>query len=110
VTRHRDTSTLGRSRQADRLIFIQARRWQRLVNDGDYPYDETRCAYCARPVAADAARLRTARTNDGEWWLVAANADLTTEECALVIETSVRAAMRVATRMARRFKRERGWT
>lgn len=43
----------------------------------DSVYSARLCCYCARPVRADAARLRTARTNDGEWWLVSADEDMT---------------------------------
>ncbi len=66
-----------------RLVFVQSDRWCKRfsgTDSGSGVYDEGLCAYCARPVRTDAARLRTARTNDGEWWLVAADLDLTTHE------------------------------
>lgn len=67
----------------DRLAFRQSARWWRVM-DGNYGhanvYDETVCAYCGRPVRSDADRLRTARTNDGAWWLVSADVDLNAVE------------------------------
>ena len=63
-----------------RLVFVQSDRWCKRVDGGTGVYDDTLCAYCARPVRSDAARLRTARTNDGEWWLVSVDEDLSTEE------------------------------
>ena len=63
-----------------RLVFVQSDRWCTRIDGGTGVYDDTLCAYCARPVRPDAARLRTARTNDGEWWLVAADADLSADE------------------------------
>jgi hypothetical protein len=66
--------------QPDRLRFIQADRWMGAVSGGRHPYDELLCCYCYRPVRPDAVRLRTARTNDGEWWLVPNHMDLTTDE------------------------------
>lgn len=66
---------------SQRLVFVQADRWyKRLDGSGMGVYDEKLCAYCARPVRVDAARLRTARTNDGEWWLVSADVDLSANE------------------------------
>lgn len=63
-----------------RLVFVQSERWCKRIDGGTDVYDETRCAYCARPVRSDAARLRIARTNDGEWWLVSVDEDLTSAE------------------------------
>lgn len=63
-----------------RLLFVQSDRWCKRIDGGTGVYDETVCAYCARPVRADAVRLRTARTNDGEWWLVSVDEDLSGEE------------------------------
>lgn len=63
-----------------RLVFVQSLRWCKLIDGGTGVYDKGLCAYCARPVRPDAARLRTARTNDGEWWLVSADEDLSTDE------------------------------
>lgn len=63
-----------------RLVFVQSDRWCTRIDGGTGVYDDTLCAYCARSVRPDAARLRTARTNDGEWWLVAADADLSAAE------------------------------
>lgn len=67
-----------------RLLFSQADRWHKRIDGGNGgpvdPYSAEHCAYCARPVRPDAARLRTARTNDGEWWLVSADEDLSTVE------------------------------
>ena len=67
-----------------RLLFVQAARWHKRIDGGNggpvYPYSPEHCAYCARPVRPDALRLRTARTNDGEWWLVSVDEDLTVEE------------------------------
>jgi len=63
-----------------RIVFVQSDRWCNGIDGGTGVYDDTLCAYCARPVRPDAVRLRTARTNDGEWWLVAAAVDLSTDE------------------------------
>jgi hypothetical protein len=59
---------------------MQSDRWSRVIDGGTGVYDETLCAYCARPVRSDATRLYTARTNDGEWWLVSVDEDLSTDE------------------------------
>ena len=64
----------------DRIIFIQSDRWQRAIDGGTGVYDPALCAYCARKVGRRPARLRTARTNDGEWWLVTADVDLSSDE------------------------------
>jgi hypothetical protein len=58
-------------------MFVQSDRWTRSTGG---PYSPEHCAYCARPVRPDATHLYTARTNDGEWWLVSADEDLTTAE------------------------------
>ncbi len=66
-----------------RIVFVQSDRWCKRfagTDSGGGVYDESRCCYCARPVRPDAARLLTARTNDGEWWLVSADADLSADE------------------------------
>lgn len=68
---------------SQRIVFVQSDRWCKRfsgTDSGTGVYDATLCAYCARPVRADAVRLRTARTNDGEWWLVAADVDLSADE------------------------------
>ena len=65
---------------SQRLVFVQSDRWCKRIDGGSGVYDETLCAYCARSVHPVAARLRTARTNDGEWWLVAADIDLSADE------------------------------
>jgi hypothetical protein len=69
---------------SDRLLFIQSERWCKQLDGGNggpnYVYSTKHCAYCGRPVRSDAARLRTARTNDGEWWLISITADLSTDE------------------------------
>ncbi len=67
-----------------RLVFVQCDRWSKRIDGGNggpvYVYSTKHCAYCARPVRPDATYLYTARTNDGEWWLVSADEDLTTDE------------------------------
>lgn len=64
-----------------RLVFVQSDRWMRVVHNGGLcVYDETLCCYCARPVRRDAAHLYTARTNDGEWWLVSVDEGLSGDE------------------------------
>lgn len=67
-----------------RLLFVQAARWSKRIDGGNGgpvdPYSSAHCAYCARPVRPDARLLRTARTNDGEWWLVSMDEDLSGEE------------------------------
>lgn len=64
-----------------RVEFNQHDRWHTnaALHSNDV-YSNVVCCYCARPVRADAARLRTARTNDGEWWLVSADENMTTPE------------------------------
>jgi len=65
----------------DRLRLIQSDRW--FDNEALHTssvYSKELCCYCARPVRPDAARLRTARTNDGEWWLVSVDEDMTAPE------------------------------
>lgn len=63
-----------------RLLFVQSDRWCKRIDGGTGVYDETVCAYCARAVRIDAVRLCTARTNDGEWWLVSMDEDLSGDE------------------------------
>lgn len=63
-----------------RLVFVQSDRWCKRIDGGTGVYDEGLCAYCARPVRPDATRLFTARTNDGEWWLVSVDEDLSGHE------------------------------
>jgi hypothetical protein len=64
-----------------RIPFIQHDRW--FTNEALHTssvYSDRLCCYCARTVRADAVRLRTARTNDGEWWLVGPDVDMTAPE------------------------------
>lgn len=64
-----------------RLAFCQHDRW--FTNEALHTssvYSDELCCYCARPVRPDAVRLRTARTNDGEWWLVSADEDMSAPE------------------------------
>ena len=67
-----------------RLVFVQSARWMRRIDGGNGGpvdvYSTKHCAYCARPVGADAQHLFTARTNDGEWWLVSVDEDLSGPE------------------------------
>lgn len=63
-----------------RLVFVQSDRWCKRIDGGTGVYDAGLCAYCARPVRPDATRLYTARTNDGEWWLVSVDEDLSGHE------------------------------
>jgi len=64
-----------------RQVFNQHDRWYAVEATGaDSVYSDRLCCYCARPVRPDAVRLRTARTNDGEWWLVSADEDMTAPE------------------------------
>lgn len=63
-----------------RIVFVQSDRWCKRIDGGTGVYDDTLCAYCARPVHPNATRLRTARTNDGEWWLVSVDVDLAADE------------------------------
>lgn len=67
-----------------RLVFVQSDRWMGRIDGGNGDpvdvYSTEHCAYCARLVRPDATRLFTARTNDGEWWLVSADEDLTGHE------------------------------
>ena len=65
-----------------RLLFDQSVRWHRATNrrHAVYVYSDEHCCHCARPTAVGAQRLRTARTNDGEWWLVDGGEDLTAPE------------------------------
>ena len=69
----------------DRVRLVQPLEWdRRRGSDGGgedgSPYADDRCCYCYRSLAPDAALLRTARTNDGEWWIVSAAADLSADE------------------------------
>lgn len=64
-----------------RLHFDQHDRWY--ANEALHTssvYSDDLCCYCARPVRADTVHLRTARTNDGEWWLVSADEDMNAQE------------------------------
>lgn len=64
-----------------RLAFEQSDRWH--TSEGLHTssvYSDDLCCYCARPVRADAVHLGTARTNDGEWWLVSADEDMHASE------------------------------
>lgn len=64
-----------------RLQFFQSDDWERRrdrMQMGVYQHD--RCCYCFRLTKPGTPLLRTARTNDGEWWLVSAEVDLSTEE------------------------------
>lgn len=64
-----------------RLLFIQHKRWHQSEEQGrESAYRDDRCCYCWRKTRPDAARLRTARTNDGEWWLVGPDVDMTAPE------------------------------
>jgi len=63
-----------------RLRYNQTPRWTRATEEGGGHYDGRLCLYCAREVRSDAAKLCTARTNDGEWWLVSEDHDLTAHE------------------------------
>ncbi len=67
-----------------RLMFVQSARWSKRIDGGNGgpidPYSAEHCAYCARPVRTDAVLLHTARTNDGEWWLVSEDEDLSLDE------------------------------
>jgi hypothetical protein len=67
-----------------RLVFVQSARWCRQIDGGNggpvYVYSTEHCAYCARSVRPDATFLYTARTNDGEWWLVSVDEDLSGDE------------------------------
>jgi hypothetical protein len=78
------TTPPERGLTVSRLLFLQSGRWHKRIDGGNGgpvdPYSAKHCAYCARPVRPDAARLRTARTNDGEWWLVSADEDLSADE------------------------------
>lgn len=59
-----------------RLVFVQSARWHERIDGGTGVYAESLCCYCARPVSRPVAFLLTARTNDGEWWLVSEDEDL----------------------------------
>lgn len=64
---------------ADRLRFGQGERWHKAhggLSGVDSVYSQQQCCYCARPTKPGTVRLRTARTNDGEWWLVGPNVDM----------------------------------
>ncbi len=66
-----------------RSPFIQHDRWFRRTSGEsgtDLIYSDAHCCYCARPVRPDVTKLRTARTNDGEWWLVGPDVDLSATE------------------------------
>lgn len=68
--------------EVTRMSFNQHDRWYAagLAGGVDSVYSTRLCCYCARPVRADAFRLLTARTNDGEWWLVSSDEDMSAPE------------------------------
>lgn len=64
-----------------RLLFIQNERWQDASGRGiESHYSDKRCCFCWRKTKPDADRLLTARTNDGEWWLVSTDEDMRAAE------------------------------
>ncbi len=74
----------GTPAMTQRLVFVQSERWKRAIDGGNGGpidvYSKAHCAYCASPVRPDAVHLRTARTNNGEWWLVDEGFDLSADE------------------------------
>lgn len=52
-----------------RLMLCQADSWDRFAGQHSV-YSEEHCCYCGKPIKPNAARLRTCRTSDGEWWLI----------------------------------------
>lgn len=83
--RHHDAGDRPALAQADRgrivtrVVLVQTDRWVNLSSTrGVYARD--RCCYCYASTRPHARLLRTARTNDGEWWLISSDVDLTTDE------------------------------
>ena len=62
-----------------RVILSQTDRWASLAPTIDV-YAHDRCCHCYAPTRPHAKLLRTARTNDGEWWLISSDVDLTADE------------------------------
>lgn len=62
-----------------RVVLVQTDRWVDLSSTLDV-YARDRCCHCYAPTRSHAKLLRTARTNDGEWWLIASDVDLTADE------------------------------
>lgn len=63
----------------DRTLLIQTDGWVRASASLDV-YAQDRCCHCYRKTGKVAHALHTARTNDGEWWVVPPNADLSGDE------------------------------
>lgn len=68
------------ARAAVRVPLEQSVYWSRSLDDGNCPYDDSRCCYCHRPTTPESPRLRTARTNDGAWFVVGPTVDLSAAE------------------------------
>lgn len=85
LKRYFQHAIVGNRRQAvtgentSRIVLNQTDSWHNLCTDS--VYSTQRCCVCGRVVRTRTrALLRTARTNDGEWWVVAADCDLTADE------------------------------
>lgn len=71
--------------ETGKLPFMQPDNYERRRSPGDGSsigsvYADDRCCWCYRPVKPDAARLRTARDNGGDWYLVGAAFDLSGDD------------------------------
>lgn len=62
-----------------RIILVQTDRWADLSSSRGV-YARNRCCHCYAPTRPHAKLLRTARTNDGEYWLIGSGVDLTANE------------------------------
>lgn len=51
-----------------RIPLLQTPRWHQHQSQRG-AYSPHHCCHCGRPVATDAVKLRTVRTNDGAWWV-----------------------------------------
>lgn len=66
-----------RTGDLQRIPFYQSAQWDRAVDAGMDVYSPHACCVCGQEVGKAAHWLRTARTNDGEWWLIGGHVDLT---------------------------------
>lgn len=69
---------------SDRLEFIQSDEWNKRNGLGPNAtqdiYSDSNCCYCFRKTRVDAHRLAMIRTHDGNWWLIAPNSPIRSDE------------------------------
>lgn len=66
---------------SDRLAFIQKDSWCKRKGSSfsDDPYSWDNCCYCGKSLGEKFNWLTLARTDDGEWWLVSPDQEVTDE-------------------------------